>query len=142
MLLEKRSMPITPPLSELWRAMPPAIACHALTAGYSLLCGLWLLARRRRGDGLHRGLGVSWMLAMAVTALGSFWIQSQGHLSWIHLLSLLTLIGLGQNLYALRHGRRRMHYKAVRGMMIGLGVAFVFTLSPDRILGHWLWAQW
>lgn len=91
-------MPITPPLSELWRAMPPVIATHALAAGYSLLCGLWLLARRRRGDGLHRGLGVSWMLAMAVTALGSFWIQSQGHLSWIHLLSLLTLIGLGQNL--------------------------------------------
>lgn len=135
-------MPITPPLSELWRAMPPVIATHALAAGYSLLCGLWLLARRRRGDGLHRGLGVSWMLAMAVTAVGSFWIQSQGHLSWIHLLSVLTLFGLGQNLYALRHGRRRMHYKAVRGMMIGLGVAFVFTLSPDRILGHWLWAQW
>lgn len=65
MLLEKRSMPITPPLSELWRAMPPVIATHALAAGYSLLCGLWLLARRRRGDGLHRGLGVSWMLAMA-----------------------------------------------------------------------------
>jgi uncharacterized membrane protein len=72
MLLEKRSMPITPPLSELWRAMPPVIATHALAAGYSLLCGLWLLARRRRGDGLHRGLGVSWMLAMAVTALGAY----------------------------------------------------------------------
>lgn len=125
--------------------LPPMVAnyypqaCIAVPMGGTLA---FLLARRRRGDGLHRGLGVSWMLAMAVTAVGSFWIQSQGHLSWIHLLSVLTLFGLGQNLYALRHGRRQMHYKAVRGMMIGLGVAFVFTLSPDRILGHWLWAQW
>ena len=48
------------PLTELWRAMPPAIAAHALSAAYSLLLGLWLLARRPRGDAVHRALGASW----------------------------------------------------------------------------------
>ena len=85
----KRSMPITP-LVELWRAMPPVIATHALAAGYSLLCGCGAGASSS-GDGLHR---VGWASAGCWPWPSRRWVRSgfraRGHLSWIHLLSVLT----------------------------------------------------
>lgn len=125
-------------LPELWRSLSPAIATHALAAGYSLLCGLVLLSLRK-GTPLHRVLGGSWVGAMLVTALGSFWIQSRGHLSWIHLLSGWTVLGLAMGMWSLWRGRVQAHRQAMRGLMVGLTVAFVFTLTPDRLLGRWLW---
>ncbi len=125
-------------LPDLWRSLSPAIATHALAAGYSLLCGLLLLLLRK-GTPLHRVLGGSWVGAMLVTALVSFWIQSSGHLSWIHLLSVWAVLGLGLGVWSLWRGRVLAHRQAMRGLMIGLAVAFVFTLTPDRLLGRWLW---
>ena len=93
----------------------------------------------RKGTPLHRVLGGSWVGAMLVTALGSFWIQSRGHLSWIHLLSVWTVLGLAHGIWSLWRGRVLAHRQAMRGLMVGLAVAFVFTLTPERLLGRWLW---
>ncbi len=125
-------------LPDVWRSLSPVIATHVLAAGYSLLCGLVLLSLRK-GTPLHRVLGGSWVGAMLVTALGSFWIQSRGHLSWIHLLSGWTVLGLAMGMWSLWRGRVQAHRQAMRGLMVGLTVAFVFTLTPDRLLGRWLW---
>lgn len=125
-------------LPDVWRSLSLVIATHVLAAGYSLLCGLVLLSLRK-GTPLHRVLGGSWVGAMLVTALGSFWIQSRGHLSWIHLLSGWTVLGLAMGMWSLWRGRVQAHRQAMRGLMVGLTVAFVFTLTPDRLLGRWLW---
>ena len=50
---------------------------------------LWM----RRGTRLHRQLGYVWVSALALTAIDSFAIRTSGHLSLIHILS--VVIGLG-----------------------------------------------
>ncbi|MFL6712580.1 MAG: hypothetical protein ACJ8LN_06590 [Sulfurifustis sp.] len=66
------------------------VLLHLAVASTALLLGAIVLARRK-GTTTHRRLGRigSRMLAAAVDSL---WIRSSGALSWIHLLSIWTLI--------------------------------------------------
>src|SRR6056297_3301506 len=68
----------------------PMIRLHALTAlaVLGLTLTIFLLPRGRRA---HRVLGWTWVVAMAVIAISSFWIHTIGQLgpfSLIHLLSI------------------------------------------------------
>ena len=72
---------------------PVHIQFHVLCVVYALLIGPLAIFRPQR-DRLHRWLGYSWVVALALTALISFFIfgfRVLGPFSPIHLLSVLTL---------------------------------------------------
>jgi uncharacterized membrane protein len=96
----------------------------------------------RKGTFLHRVAGRSWVALMLVVAFSSFWIKSSGSFSWIHLLSVAVPVLLAAGVYfAIRRNFVR-HQRMMFGVYaIGLGVAGVFTLLPNRLLGHMLWSS-
>jgi len=116
--------------------MTPIIALHLAAAILALIIGptvLWLA----KGTARHKLLGRIWALAMLVTALSSFGIRvvNHGQFSWIHLLSVLTLVGLARAILAIRRGDIGGHKAAMRGLFIGLALAGVAAVAtPQRFL--------
>jgi uncharacterized membrane protein len=96
----------------------------------------------RKGTFLHRVAGRSWVALMLVVAFSSFWIKSSGSFSWIHLLSVAVPVLLATGVqFAIRRNFVR-HQRVMLGVYaLGLGVAGLFTLLPNRLLGHMLWAS-
>jgi uncharacterized membrane protein len=123
-----------------WSGLPPAIVVH-LVAVMPALALTPVMLLRRKGDRLHRGLGMLWVALMAIVAASSFFIRilGHGHLFWIHLISAFTLVQLPRIvIFARRHEVAR-HEAAVRGMVSGaLLIAGVFTFPFGRMLGTWL----
>ncbi|HEY1124608.1 MAG TPA: hypothetical protein VGE65_03170 [Sphingobium sp.] len=123
-----------------WGRVPPVIWAHLLTILVALVLTPVMLLRRR-GDQRHRLLGWVWAASLFGTAFISLFVKTlnPGHFSYIHLLSILTIVQVPMIvLYARRHDHKR-HRQAVRGMVIGaLLVAGFFTLPFGRLIGHWL----
>lgn len=92
----------------------------------------------RRGSKAHKVLGWTWVIAMAVTAISSFWIHEIrliGAFSPIHLLSLITLVSLVMNIRAARTRNIRAHQRGMKSLVSGaLIVAGAFTFLPGRIM--------
>jgi len=123
-----------------WSRVPGVVWAHLATILVALaLTPLMLL--RRRGDRPHRVLGWVWATSLFLTAAISFFVRTinPGHFSFIHLLSLLTIVQVPLIVfYARRHDWKR-HRSAVRGMVAGaLLVAGFFTFPFGRLLGSWL----
>lgn len=116
----------------------PIMLIHLLTAGAAVVVG-GLVFLLKKGTPLHRLLGRTWALLMLTTALVSFGIRTSGHFSWIHLLSVVTLVGLVAAVFAAANGRVAAHRRGMTSLYIGLVVAGVFTLLPGRRLGHLVW---
>lgn len=111
------------PLSTLEPPLPLVTGLHLAAAVAALALGAVVLARRK-GTPAHKALGRAWVALMAAVALSSFWIfeiRKGAGPSWIHLLSVWTLVSLACALYFIRRGNVRAH----RGFMIGtfLGLA-------------------
>ena len=116
----------------------PVIAAHAAMAGVALAVGGAVLARRK-GTPSHRVLGWIWVLLMASVASISFAISVNGF-SWIHGLSVYTLLAL---VFGVAHARRR-NIRAHRITMISIFVGALvitglFTLLPQRLIGQMVW---
>jgi len=77
----------------------PLIVAHLVAAVGAVVFGGITLALRK-GTIIHRVFGRIWVGLMLATALVSFGIRSSGHFSWIHLLSVGTVIGLAASIYA------------------------------------------
>lgn len=118
----------------------PVILIHILTALLAVLVGAAVFLVRK-GTPAHRLLGRSWVFLMATTALVSFAIQTKGHLSWIHLLSTATLFWLVKAIVDVRRGKLQSHLRIMRGTYVGLVLAGLFTLLPQRLLGQLLAAS-
>lgn len=125
-----------------WRLLltsPPAIQIHVAAALTALAIGIVLLIGVK-GNRLHRMLGWTWVLAMATTAVSSFFIHrlnpgGPGGFSLIHLLSGWTVIALPMAVHAARRHRIADHRRAMTGMFVGgLIVAGAFTLLPGRLM--------
>ena len=116
----------------------PIIRAHMLAALAAALAGTFTLAARK-GTRLHRFSGRLWVMLMVVAVLLSFGIRTSGHFSWIHLLSVGTLLVIGRALLAVRRGNIRTHRYAMTGAYAGLLIAGIFTLMPDRRLGYLVW---
>jgi uncharacterized membrane protein len=116
----------------------PVILIHLATAIASVAVGgaMFLM---KKGTVQHRLSGRLWVVLMAVTALVSFAIQSRGHFSWIHLLSLVVLFMLVRAVLAVRRRNIRLHQRLVIGTYTGLLIAGMFALAPWRRLGHLVW---
>lgn len=126
-----------------WGELPWVVWAHLVTVGTALSLTpvmMW----RKRGDRLHRRLGWTWSLAMVATALISFGIRNNnsavpGGLSWIHLLSILTLCLVPLLIWEARNHKVAAHRSTVRGLTLGaLLLAGFFTFPFDRLLGRWL----
>jgi uncharacterized membrane protein len=92
-----------------------------------------------KGNMRHRTFGYVWATAMLLAAVSSFWISSMpmlGPFGPIHILSVITLIGVPQAIFAARRGNIRAHKLAVFQLcgfaLLGAGSFAVFT--PGRIL--------
>jgi len=126
---------------------PPIIQVHVVLALAAVLLGPAALLRRSR-DVWHRRLGQAWVAAMAGTALSSFFINeigSFGPFSIIHVLSILTLLGLWEGIAHARAQRIAKHRRTMLVVFSGaVGVAGLFTLLPGRRMSESLFpaAPW
>lgn len=115
----------------------PVIQLHIIAACIALAVGPLALYSRRR-DVIHKLFGYSWVLAMAVTALSSFWIHSFpviGPFSPIHLLAVFALWSLYEGMRHVLAGRIAQHQHAMRGLYWhGLMVAGLFNFLPGRAI--------
>jgi uncharacterized membrane protein len=117
------------------------IVLHLAAALAAIAVGALAFAARK-GSVVHRAAGRSWVLLMLVAAVSSFWIQTKGHFSPIHLLSVAVPLMLAAGVYFAATGRLVRHRRMMIGIYaLGLGVAGLFTLLPDRLLGHLLWTS-
>ncbi len=91
--------------------MQPIVVLHLAFAVAALALGVVVLARRK-GTRSHKILGRTWALLMAAVALSSFLIFEIRHgvgPSFVHLLSVWTLISLACAIYFIRRGNVRAH---------------------------------
>lgn len=129
-----------------FQQLSPAIQVHVMAAIGALLLGpvaLWA----RKGSPTHRRAGYLWVALMLATAITSLFIRDFGMPNLagytpIHLLTLLTFVGVGAGIVAAVQRRIAAHQKAMRSAYIGgCLVAGAFTLLPSRFLGQMLWHQ-
>jgi uncharacterized membrane protein len=131
-------------MHESWTLL---IALHALGATAAVIVGGCLLLRRRKGDLLHRRIGRLWMADMYWVAFSSFGIKrlNPGHFSWIHGLSLWTIVSLTVAIWAAATHRVQQHRGWVIGTYCGLvgagvaAVAFPTRLVPQTAMHRPWW---
>ena len=90
-----------------------------------------------KGTRVHRWMGWTWVLAMVVVAVSSFWIlELRKGAGWsvIHLLSAWTLISLACAIWFIRRGNVRAHKGFMVGTLLGLAGAGLGALAPGRFL--------
>jgi uncharacterized membrane protein len=119
-------------------AYSPLILAHLFAAAGAVVIG-GLMFVSKKGTVLHRLSGRLWVLLMLCAVLISFGIQSKGHFSWIHLLSVGTLFAIGMAVAAIYRRNIGVHKRWMTGAYVGLVTAGLFTLMPDRRLGYLVW---
>ena len=117
--------------------MTTPIAIHLLAAVYSLLTAT-LQLMMKKGTPLHRYLGRTWMVAMLITAISSFWISSHFPI-WssfgpIHLLSIWIIICVVISVSAARSHKIKRHKAYSIGAYVGLVGAGIGAFAPGRYL--------
>jgi uncharacterized membrane protein len=119
-------------------ALSPWMMVHLSAILPALPLGAVMLLRRK-GDRVHRLLGRIWAALMMVAAAASFGIHGMmGHLSPIHILSAITLVGIPRAIWDARQGRIARHRRTMTIVYASLIVAGYLTLIPTRLLGHFL----
>ncbi|MET4144309.1 DUF2306 domain-containing protein [Arthrobacter sp. UYCo732] len=111
------------------------IAVHAVAAGYTLLFGAFQLLRKKGGP-LHRVIGRIWVAAIYIVAITSFWVRTlNGGFSWLHALSVLTLLTVTMGLVAAIRGSIPSHKAFMMGSYFGVLGAFIGVIAvPGRRL--------
>ena len=115
---------------------PVQIQIHVAGALSAFFIGLVLLAAPK-GFRFHKTLGWTWIAALSVTAVSSFFITGifQNAHSPIHALSAWTLIGLPFGGAASRRRDVKKHRQTMTGMFLGgMAIAGLFTFLPGRLM--------
>jgi uncharacterized membrane protein len=123
-----------------WAILPWQLWVH-LSSLAVVLAITPLMLLRKRGDKNHRLLGWIWAICMFATALISLDIRmiNDGSLSFIHILSVITIIGVPVLILSARRRDIGRHRGQARGFVIGaLLIAGFFTFPFNRLLGSWL----
>ncbi len=119
------------------------VQTHLVAASLAIVLGFAQFVGRK-GTTLHRALGWSWVASAVVTALTSLFIQNlnEGGYSLIHLLTVGTIIGLPIAIHAIRNGDVLLHRNVMLALYAGaLMIAFIFTLTPGRLLHRVLFGE-
>ncbi len=118
-------------------AASPVIQVHAFTAIAAFGLGIVQLTAPK-GTLPHRSLGWLWVALLTTVAVSSFWIhtiRTFGDFSIIHVLSILTLIGLPTAVLDAHRHRVAKHAKGMRTLFIAaLLIAGFFAFMPGRIM--------
>ncbi len=116
-------------------ASPIPLHAYAALAAFGLGVGQFALPK---GTLPHRVAGWLWVSLMVTVAVSSFFINEirlLGPFSPIHLLSILTLVGLWQAIKCARLGQITAHRRHMRNLFVyALLLAGAFTLLPGRIM--------
>jgi uncharacterized membrane protein len=112
------------------------IQIHVLSAIAAFLLGA-LVFWRRKGTPLHRVLGKIWVVLMLVVATSSLFIHEGrvfGPFSPVHILTVVTYVGISQALWAIKVKRDVVAHRAgMQSTYIGaLLLAGAFTFVPGR----------
>lgn len=119
----------------------PVILTHLGAAIAALVLGIAVFLRRK-GSFSHRVLGRTWVGLMLVTALSTYWIRASGSFSWIHGLSVISVVALAFAVYFAITGNINRHQRIMKAVFFfALVVAGGFTLLPQRLLGQALWSS-
>lgn len=118
-----------------------ALTIHLAAALWTLLAGGGQLVARK-GTHIHKVIGWSWMIAMIVVAISSFWLTGFMDLflgySPIHLLSIWILVCVAVSVYSARTGNIKRHRAFAIGAFCGVIGAGLGTLAPERLIHLWL----
>jgi uncharacterized membrane protein len=108
---------------------------HLLCAFGAVTIGIINLVSEK-GTRRHRLFGWCWLFLMCFVTIPSFWIRelNDGQLSWIHLLSLWTIVSMGIAVVSIRMGKVWLHARFMIGTMIGALIAGGFAMAPGRLL--------
>jgi uncharacterized membrane protein len=118
------------PLLNAWWVIQLHVAAAVSTFGIGVAILL-----QRKGSRFHRRLGWTWSATMAFTALSSFFIQGEGHFSWIHGLSAFTMLLLPMALVAARAHKAKIHSRLMMTLFLGgMIAAGTFTFLPGRLM--------
>ena len=127
----------TAPLTEAgW-----VIQSHVAGAITSFSLGLVILFLSK-GSKLHRKLGWTWVVAMTVTTVASFFIRENGQFTWIHSFTALTAVMLPMGVAAARMHFARTHARFMTATFLGGAfTAGLFTFLPGRLMWDVLFAM-
>jgi uncharacterized membrane protein len=112
-------------------ASAPSVVIHTVFAAAALILGAAVLLLKK-GTPLHMALGRTWAVLMMATAAISFVMVT--HYSWIHVLSVVTLVNIPYAIWRRRVGDVRAHATAMIANYCGLFIAAGFTLAPGRVM--------
>ena len=113
------------------------IVSHLILALIALIIGSINLISKK-GTTRHKLIGWFWIIFMTYVSISSFWIKelNDGDYSWIHLLSIITLLSLIFSIIAIKFGFVKIHSFFMLGTYIGLFIAGIFTLMPGRYIAN------
>lgn len=114
-------------------AASPAIQFHALAAATALIFSA-VVFLRPKGTPAHVLAGRIGATALLATAISSFWITGPNGYSWIHILSVVSLVALTGGIIGIWRNHRRSHARFMISAASGLAVAGLFTLLPGRVM--------
>jgi uncharacterized membrane protein len=109
---------------------------HLAAAVTALAVGIVIMLRPK-GVGLHKTLGWTWVIAMAVTAVSSLFLSgiNGDSMSFIHFLSGWVIIVLPLGVAAIRNRNVSAHRRTMTGLFVGgLVVAGALTFIPGRLM--------
>lgn len=114
-----------------------------LAAAVWVLCAGGIQLLRTKGTPSHRMLGWSWMLAIVVVSVSSFWLHELRPVFFglgpIHILSIWVLICVVVSVYSARHDHIIRHRNFAVGAYLGAVVAGSFAIyGSNRLLHQWL----
>jgi uncharacterized membrane protein len=119
-------------------ALGPWMMVHLVTIVPAVPIGAIMLLRRK-GDRTHRLIGRLWAALMMIAAVSSFGVhQLTGHISPIHILSVITIVSIPRAILDARAGRIARHRRTMTIVYAALVIAGYFTLIPTRLLGGFL----
>ncbi|STR45623.1 DUF2306 domain-containing protein [Iodobacter fluviatilis] len=115
-----------------------SVMLHLFAAFWVLIVGALQIARPK-GTSMHKALGKSWMLAMLLVAVSSFWIKSAMNVFMgygpIHLLSLWVLVCVCASIHFARQGNIKKHKGFAVGAFYGaIGAGLAAVAMPGRLL--------
>ena len=115
------------------------ILSHIFLALIALVIGAMNLLSKK-GTNKHKLIGWFWIIFMGYVSISSFWIKelNEGQYSWIHLLSIITILSLIISIIAIKLRYIKIHSIFMIITYAGLFIAGIFTLLPGRFIANYL----
>ena len=115
------------------------ILSHIFLALIALVIGAMNLLSKK-GTNKHKLIGWFWIIFMGYVSISSFWIKelNEGQYSWIHLLSIITILSLIISIIDIKLRYIKIHSIFMINTYAGLFIAGIFTLLPGRFIANYL----